>query len=746
MFKRESIFACVILIIILGFAVYGNSLNGKFVWDDDHLIRDNLYIKSWAHINKIFTKDIGAATAVQYNSYRPLQMFTCLIDYSLWKLDVRGYHLSNTLFHIFATLALFWFVTILFDSLPLALFTSLFFLIHPVHTEAVAYISGRSDPLALLFMLLCLIFYIKGLRERRAGFYLVALLSYVLALLSRENSLVLPALLLLYHYSFKKKIRIWQFLPILSAGLIYIGLRVTVFKSIMPDISICNSVFERIPGFFVAITNYIRLLFLPLNLHMEYGHRSFSFTDPGAVLGVIILLLLVSYAFKKRNTDQLVSFSILWFFITLLPVSNLYPLNAYMAEHWLYLPSIGFFLLLARGLSYAYRRKVLRGLSIIFTIVLLVLYSYLTFRQNIHWREPLVFYQRTMKYAPDSPKLYNNLGNVCFALGRKEEAIGFYRKAIEIKPDNAGAYNNLGVLYKDINRPQEAIDLYRKALEIKPGFGQAYYNLGNAYYAINEYEKAVDSYKRAIAIHPDFVDAYNNLGVVYRDINMEKEAASAYNKAIEINPSYVVAYNNLGNLYMAANKHQEAIAAYDKAIQRAIEIEPDLAKTYSNLGLAYEALNKNKEAIASYQKSIELDPDNAGSFYNLGNAYNAINNKQEAIASYQKAISADSQYAQAYNNLGVTYVNIGKHSEAVALLDKAIEINPDYVKAYFNKALACEKAGRLKEGIETYRKFIQLAGTEYEPYIGYAKARISLLEGRSGEAPEPNFDESGLVD
>ncbi len=563
MTKKQTTFTAIILIIILGFAVYGNSLNGKFIWDDEYLVRDNVYIKNWSHIPKIFTKDIAAGAGRKYNFYRPLQMLTYTIDYSLWKLDVKGYHLTNILLHILVALGIYWLINILYDDRLLSLLTGIFFLVHPIHTEAIAYISGRADSLAVLFMLLCFVFYVK---KPSLGVYILMLLSYILALLSRENSLILPALLLLYHYTFKKKLKVKKFLSILSIASIYILLRFTALKYLLPDIFWLTNVFERIPGFFVAITNYIRLILLPFNLHMEYGDKLllFHLTDPQAIAGIIILFSLLIYAFRKRNSNVLVFFSISWFFVALLPVSNLYPVNAYMAEHWLYLPSIGFFLLLAKGLSYIYRTKEFRIFTIVSTIGLLAFYSYLTVRQNAYWREPLAFYERILKYTPDSSRVYNNLGLLYNAINKKEDAIASYKKAIEINPDYVGAYINLGIVYHTLNNKEEAIALYRKAIAINPDLAEAYNNLGLAYEANNKKE-AIASYKKAIEINPDYAPAYNNLGIVYYTLDKKEEAIALYKKAIEINPDFAKAYNNLSIIYFYKKQYKLAIEYCDRA-------------------------------------------------------------------------------------------------------------------------------------------------------------------------------------
>ena len=156
---KKTVFLSVILIILLGFAAYGNSFNNEFVWDDKNLIGNNAYIKDLSHMLSIFSKDLGAGSGKEYNAYRPVQLITYVIDYSLWKLNVRGYHLTNILLHICVALGIYCLINVLFHNNFLSLLTGSFYVVHPIHTEAVTYISGRADSLALLFMLLCALCY-----------------------------------------------------------------------------------------------------------------------------------------------------------------------------------------------------------------------------------------------------------------------------------------------------------------------------------------------------------------------------------------------------------------------------------------------------------------------------------------------------------------------------------------------------------------------------------------------------------
>ncbi|MBN3038164.1 MAG: glycosyltransferase family 39 protein, partial [Candidatus Omnitrophica bacterium] len=270
-------------IVLLGFSVYGNCLGGEFILDDEALVRDNLSIKRWSNIPKIFSEDIAASVETGSTFYRPLQMLTYMFDYSLWRLDPKGYHLSNVLLHILVSLSLFWLINMLYNNRLLSLLASLFFLSHPIHTEAVAYISGRADPLACLFMLLSFIFYIRYLRKENMASFLLIIISYVLSLLSRENSLILPLILLLYHYIFKEKIRLKPFLSVLSLTAFYIIIRFTLLRFLLAGGVYHTRLYQRIPGFLVALASYIRLLFAPFDLHMEYTNQIFYLDNPLAV-------------------------------------------------------------------------------------------------------------------------------------------------------------------------------------------------------------------------------------------------------------------------------------------------------------------------------------------------------------------------------------------------------------------------------------------------------------------------------
>jgi tetratricopeptide (TPR) repeat protein len=186
-----------------------------------------------------------------------------------------------------------------------------------------------------------------------------------------------------------------------------------------------------------------------------------------------------------------------------------------MWEHWLYFPSIGFFLIAASVFEKTYNNEKYRIISLVFLTGCVIFYSYLTIKQNTYWRKSVPFFERTLKYAPDNARIYNNLCSDYIAAGRSREAIAVCVKALELEPGNPTVYFNLGNAYSNTGDKQKSIESYQKALKIKPDYLQAYNNLAVVYSASQEIDKAIGLWEKAVRIRPDFAVAHFNLAVFY---------------------------------------------------------------------------------------------------------------------------------------------------------------------------------------------------------------------------------------
>ncbi len=601
--------ACLILLVLLGAGVYLDSLGGKFLWDDEFLIVKNSFIKEPARLRDFFTQSPGAGAGRYWSCYRPLATLTYAADYALWKLNPAGFHLTGVLLHVLVTLSVFRLFALLFRDRLLAFGTAALFTVSPLHAGAVAYVSGRSDPLAALFVLLAFIFYVESERAGRKSFPVAAAAAYALALLSRENSLVFPLLLLAWHYVFRVKIAPGRYLFFPAAAALYLVARLTLLRCLFVPSEFTSTFFQRLPGFFAALTGYARLLLLPVRLHVEYGFPFFRFTDYRVILGMVLLALALAGLAIARRRSRLVLFAGCWFFLALLPTANLYPVNAYMAEHWLYLPSIGFFLLPAGFLAWLARERNRPTAAKVALSVLLVASGILAVKQNLYWRDAVTFYERTLKYVPRSKRMLNNLALLYERAGKYNEAIELHRRAIAVEPGFAIGYSNLSQVYWRTGRYEEALAAADRALEISPNLAEAYISRGLVYKTQGRHQESIAAFRKAVELKPAFAGGYLNLAEAYQAAGDRVSALAAARKAIEIDPNLAEAHTTLGNLSFAAGDDEGAISAF----RRALEINPDSGTAHNNLAVVYYKRKKFELAIQHCDRAVALGyPVNPG--------------------------------------------------------------------------------------------------------------------------------------
>lgn len=517
--KRFALFSA-LFIVLVGFGVYANSWKGQFVFDDLDLVRDNVLIRDPHNFTKLFTQDVGAAAGVPFYFYRPLLQVVWMADHALSHGGVAVYHASSTLFHVLAALALCWLITLLFADPPLSLAAALFFVVHPVHTEAVAYISSLADPLSAFFIFLCLAAYVKAEGPRWAWWTALSAVFYALGILSKEMTIVTLLLIGVYHLAFKARLRRPALAALAAITLAYGALRLFVFHSRVAHPPHLLGFVDRLKGFFAALATYARVLIFPHDLHMEYGTKIFAANDPSVVIGAAlfaaaVIAFIILWRKQKTARGSIYLFSLAWFFAALLPVANLYPINANMAEHWLYLPSVGFFLVLGSGFSFLWRKgresRIYRMTALGLSAALIAFYAFTTIRQNDYWYTPLGFYTRTLRYAPTSSRMHNNLGTIYKEKGDFDKAAVEYREALRLKPDTPEALINLGFIEAFQGHYNEARDSYEKALKLRPNLVIAHYNLAVVCQAQGFKTEAVAHYRRALELDPSYQRAKQQL-------------------------------------------------------------------------------------------------------------------------------------------------------------------------------------------------------------------------------------------
>lgn len=555
---KWKLIAVCLLVFVTAFAVYANTLKGDFIWDDEYLILNNSQIKSFQHLPNVFKTYVGYGSENINNFYRPIQEISNMVDYFLWGRKPFGFHLTNVLLHSLVALMVCVFLFYVSGSLVVAGPAALLYAVHPVHTEAVAYIAGRADSLYSIFMLISLVLFMRfsdapATRASRTR-YVFSLGFFILSILSKEIALITPLLILLYLFYFKRggegagiprSLR-WSWAPFAAVVVVYGWLRLTVlsFSDVAP-----GSVFGQIPlvfrlvTFFRTVLVYFGLLAVPRGLHMERVIPiSTTVFDAEAILAIAVIAVLGSLAWWTFKKNRLVSFGIAWFFLNLLPVSNIVPINSFLAEHWLYMASVGIFLIFGLGVDYVYTRMS-RGNIVIKAALMLALaamtgfYAWGTVLRNVEWKDEISFFTSTLKYHPRNARLYLNLGNTYYEKGDTDNAIAQYRKAIEINRNYAVAYGNIGSAYLHKGDPAQAEEYLRKAVSFQEKYPIAHYNLGMIQHQKGSYTEALKELKIATEQLPPFFQAWNMLGRTYLKLNMPAEAKAAFQKSLSIMPN-----------------------------------------------------------------------------------------------------------------------------------------------------------------------------------------------------------------
>ena len=743
----QNIFV-LLLFIMLGAAIYSNTLDVPFIFDDLPRIKENPYIR----INELTFDNLAEAMFNKKSSAkRPLGNFSFALNYYFHQFNLKGYHVVNIIIHILtASLLYFLFkstlcIPLLSRKYPhpevIAFFAALVWLVYPLHTESVTYIVQRLNSLAAMFYLLSLLLYIKGRlsgEKRKSWLWFTgSALSSILAIGSKQNAAMLPFFILLYEWFFFQDLdRNWlkrnlKYIFGVTAlfcliALLYLGTSpIEKLKSIHDFAHNEFTLSERMLTQFRVVIYYLSLLVYPhpsrLNLDYDFP-LSYSLVNPVSTLLCLCLIVgFVSLAVYWARKERLLSFCILWFFGNLIIESSVIPL-AIIYEHRTYMPSM-FICLLAVTLGYRYIKIKWLGVALVFMVV--TVFSFWTFQRNSVWRDPLALWSDCVKKSPQKARPHNNLGFVLMTQEKTSEAIEHYYEALRINPKFEKAHFNLGVVLETQGKTSEAIEHYYEALRIRPKYAKAHFNLGMVLKTHGKTSEAIEHYYEALRINPSFAEAHNNLG----NALMVQEGAtdkviSHFKEALRLNPKYVEAYSSLSVAMIHMGKIDEAIVLLRKAIQ----IDPNLAATYVNLGGALTLQNKSNEAMINFNKALQINPDIAEAHVNLGIILSNKERFDEALVHFHKALEIDPDNDEAQFNLNKVSAFLNEIDVNIERTQKDLALKPDQPFLYLELGNMYRIKGELDKAIAQYQKAISLQPDFPEALYHLAKLYIKRSE------------------
>jgi len=664
---------------IIGFALYLNTMKNGYCLDDFNAIPKNSFVQEGiAGIPKLMTIDFWYFENLNLGYYRPLSLVTFAIEHSFFGENTAVNHFDNALLYGLSGFMLFMFLMQLFPARnpAFAFLISLIFMTNPLHTEVVANIKSRDEILSFLntFIALNLAFKYTSTKSRKDLIW--SIVFFYLALLSKETAVVGLALIPLFLYYAGLKIPV-----VLKRSIVYVGASILFFLQkryflggntarIPNDIInypyVASSV--RLPSLFHLFGFSLQKLIYPLPLSYDYSYNQIPashWSDFWAILGLLSFIALAYVCVKGILKRSVWSLGLAIFFITIAPMLGFVMLRGgIMAERFLYAPVLGFALILVYALGHIANQmkdKTVKLLDWIKTnaiatgvvLVLCSFYSVATVQRNPAWKDNISLFGTDSEHALNSAQVHRHYGTALVEAAAAEKDT-LKKRQFEVK----------------------GVSELQKAIAIDSEFGEAYCEIGYAYqgvYLVND--SAVKYFRKAIETAPGLVTSYNNLGVIYQNTGRMKLASYYYNKALEVNPHYPDAIQHAADLKKATgldvHEMPEEIDNHNSQVVKTLtsNVTPKTPQdaefvNYFNQGAALVSKGDYETAIAYLKKAEALKPEHEQTMLELANCYGLTKKYPTAIAMYKKILKYYPSDVAVMGNLSVTYQATGQNAKA----------------------------------------------------------------------------------
>lgn len=618
------------LLWVLVFAAYSNSFDAGFVYDNESAIVEDARVHeaSLHSVRRILTEGYWVSEPTT-DLYRPLTTLSYLLNYAVFGdgTNPAGYHWVNLVLHAANVSLVYALGALIFGEPLLGLALAAVWGLHPLLTEGVTNIVGRADLLAacgILMGLLCHVRATAGSGWRKAGWLIALALSQTIGLFSKENGVVLPALMLAYDQIWSER-AVWR-RRILSYAVL--ALPFAAFFVLRSQLHMHLDVpFHKNPlvgaAFWTArmtalkvLGRFLWLFVWPARLSADYSYNSVPlFQWPLAGWGdlqapVVLALCMagIALAFRLRRENRPICFFTFFFFVALAPTSNLFLLiGSAMSERFMYLPAIGLTgcaLGLICALARRYRQLIPRKVVWVAAGALCLALGVRTYARNFDWLDEATLWASVTNVNPEDALAHVNLGNALLEIpGRTTDAISEYQSALRIYPNYADAHNNLGAILLQSGRTAEAIV----------------------------------EYQTAVRLDPDYPDAHSNLGgALSRIPGRMAEASAELQTAVRLDPENARRRAALGNvLLQIPGRIFEAIGQ----LEAAVKIDPELTDAHYSLAVALAQIpNRLPDAVVEFHIVLKSRPDDAGAHYQLGIALSRTPGKlPEAIQEIEAA-------------------------------------------------------------------------------------------------------------
>ncbi|HEX4121459.1 MAG TPA: tetratricopeptide repeat protein [Verrucomicrobiae bacterium] len=666
--KRRAVWISLALAAVT-FAVYAQGLRCQFLtFDDQAYVTENRHVLPGITLAGIK----WAFTSVTAGNWHPLTMLSHMLDCQVYGLRPWGHHLTNILIHTANTVLLFLVLTQMTGAIWRSASVALLFAVHPAHVESVEWIAERKDVLCAFFFLLAIWAYAKAQTSNAKFRYGWVLVLYVLALMSKPMAVTFPCVVLLLDLWPLQRVRgldwpVWLRLvmekwPLFWLSALWCG--ITVWAQSKGEAVASGSVLpvgERIIHAMVSYFDYLGVLVFPRHLSIYYPYIHHEPLILGIATGAaLVLLTFAALACAKRLPWLPVGW--LWFLGMLIPVIGLVQVGGQgWADRYLYLPCIGFFVVVVWAVAEIARR--LPVVKLLIPVAALA-FAAVTSVELKYWRDTATLFGR----------------------------------ALEVTDNNYLAMTLVGSMKAEKGQLDDAITLYRKALSIKPTYPEGHFFLGRALEQKGQTAEALDEFKKALRLRPEFDAANIMVGLALAKEGKFDDAVAHYKVALKDNPDSAAAESDWGMAMMKEGQWKESIAHYEQALR----LDPDLAEAHNNLAIGYLQAGRVADGIAQLRAALKLNPADTETQYNLAQALNQEQQWPAAAEILKPLAAARPADSKVQFQFGLALEHLGQTRDAMSHYAAALLKNPDYVDALQHLAwiAATDSRPELRNGNE----------------------------------------------
>lgn len=667
--------------------VYQPVLHGGRLWDDDaHLTREGF--KSLAGLWRIWFEP-GST-----QQYYPVVHSAFWVMAHLFGDSTVAYHVMNVALHSLSAVL----VAIILDSLgiPGSICTAVLFAVHPVHVESVAWMTELKNTLSGVLCLSALLVYLQYSDTRKALTYLLSLVLFVLALLSKSVTATLPAVILVIawlregHVDLRRDVR--PLIPFFCLG-VAMGIVTTLVERTFVGASGTGfelSVIQRCLIAGRAVCFYLSKLLWPANLIFIYPRwqpnaaQSWQYAFPVAVL------VLLGLFWAIRSWSRAPFAALLMYCLVLAPALgfvNVYPFKfSFVADHFQYLASVAILAFASASIFWPLRERLSPPwIAAIVVLVGALPLALVTRAQSREYADAATLYAATIRKNPQAWLAYNNRAMLALEGNPSADdfrrAVGDFEQALAIAPNEPTVRFNLGTALHKLQRYDDALTHLRVAVQVDPDYTDAWGNIGAALQQSGRFADALEPYQRALKLKPDLEWVRYNTSVVLLDLGRTDEAAAAI-AGVRTTQASMQHRLLLAETFLMQGHYKRAIDEY----QLALRVGPLPAEALNHLGYALLQERRPAEAEQVLRLSIAAQTDSAAAYSNLGNALQQLGRLDESLGAYRLALASPggSQQPETHNDFGVALARAGRIDDAIVEFRAAVRLNPRYQAARDN--------------------------------------------------------------